>query len=306
MHASIVLPPESVGSTRRHAALLVALTVAVAGCGAGDEGQTRRSGDPGEQAGEAAEGAPAPTPVPAAGHLGRVVRNHQGDGSVREYSAFILDDCGLCPRGPDMDWRSDFSNSFLGEGESCTYAPSKLVDGDQLTGWAEGDDGDGIGVDVVVPHFLDLTEPVRIWAGYGKSPELFAANGRPKRVQVTVLRVRAAEPDPHDATGCSTSKYVEPAVVAGHEVDLRDFNGYQALPVPEFQLEYYLKYPMDWLLMDGTERMRYQERVDAGEVAPFERRPTEYAYLLRLTLLEVYPGSRYADTVITEIGNGLP
>lgn len=63
---------------------------------------------------------------------------------------------------------------------------------------------------------------------------------------------------------------------------------------------------MEWLLMDGSERMFYQERVDAGEAAPFEREPTEYAYLLRLTLLEVYPGSRYADTVITEIRNGLP
>lgn len=69
-----------------------------------------------------------------------------------------------------MEWRSDFSNSFLGQGESCSYAPLILVDGDQLTGWAEGDEGDGVGVDVVVPQLLDLTQPVRIWAGYGKSP----------------------------------------------------------------------------------------------------------------------------------------
>ncbi len=302
---SIVLPPESAGSTRWHAALLVALTVAVAGCEAGN-GQTRRIEDPDEQVQEVAEGAPASMPVPATGHLGRVVRDHQGDGGVLAYSAFILDDCGLCPRNPNMDWRSDFSNSFLGEGESCSYAPVMLVDGDQLTGWVEGDEGDGIGVDVVVPSLLNLTKPVRIWSGYGKSPELFAANGRPKRVRVTVLRLRAAEPDTHDATSCSTSTYVEPVVVAEHEVDLRDFNGYQALPVPEFQLDHYLEYPMEWLLMDGHERMFYQERVDAGEAVPFERKPTEYSYLLRLTLLEVYPGTRYADTVITEIGNGLP
>ena len=255
---------------------------------------------------EAAEGAPVSTPVPATSDPGRVVRKHPRDGSVLEHSAFILDDCGCCPRGPDTDWRSDFSNSFLGEGESCTYAPSKLVDGDRRTGWAEGDEGDGIGADVVIPQLLDLTGPIRICAGYGKSPELFAANGRPKRVQVTLLRVRAAEPDPHDATGCSTATYVEPVVVAGHEADLRDFNGYQAFPVPEFRREYYLEYPMDWLLMDGTERMLYQQKVDAGETAPFERGPTEYAYLLRLQLVELYPGSRYADTVITEIGNGLP
>lgn len=279
MLISIVLPPESVRSTRWHAALLVALTVAVAACGAGNEGQTRRFGQPDEQAGEAA---------------------------ALEYSSFILDDCGICPRDPYVDWRSDFSNSFLGQGEACTYAPSMLVDGDQLTGWAEGDDGDGIGVDVVVPQLLDLTKPIRIWAGYGKSPELFAANGRPKRVQVDVLRLRAAEPDPHDATGCSTSTYVEPVVAASREVDLRDFNGYQELPVPEFQIEHYLEYPMEWLLMDGTDRMIHQERVDAGEAVPFEREPTEFGYLLRLTLLDVYPGSRYADTVITEIGNGLP
>lgn len=205
-----------------------------------------------------------------------------------------------------MDWRSDFSNSFLGEGEVCTYEPSMLVDGNQLTGWAEGDEGDGIGVDVVVPQLLDLTKPVQVWAGYGKSPGLFVANGRPKRVRVAVMRLRTAEPDPHDATGCSTSKYVEPLVAASHEVDLRDFNGYQALAVPDFQIEHYLEYPMEWLLMDGMERMLYRERVDAGEAAPFEREPTAYAYLLKLTLLEVYPGYRYADTVITEIGCGLP
>ncbi|MDE0620650.1 MAG: hypothetical protein OXH83_03150 [Bryobacterales bacterium] len=305
MHIGNVQPPRSVGATRWHVTLLVALAVAVASCGAGNEGQTPRSGNPDAQVGDTADGTPS-TPVPTTGHPGRVVRNRHEDGSVVEYSMFVLGDCGLCPRDPDMDWRSDFSNSFLGEGESCDYAPLMLVDGDQLTGWAEGDEGDGVGVDVVVPQLLDLTQSVRIWAGYGRSPELFAANGRPKRVEVTVLRLRAVEPDPHDATGCSSSAYVEPVAVAGHEVALRDFNGYQALRVPEFQLEHYLEYPMEWLLMDGTERMSYQQRVDAGEAAPFEREPTEYTYLLRLTLVEVYPGTRYADTVITEIGNGLP
>ena len=63
---------------------------------------------------------------------------------------------------------------------------------------------------------------------------------------------------------------------------------------------------MEWLLLDGTDRMLYQERVDAGEAAPCEREPTKHTYLLRLTLWEVYPGTRYADTAITEIGSGLP
>ena len=89
-------------------------------------------------------------PVPVTGQIvpSGVIRE---DGSVVEYSVFVLDDRGLCPRDPDMDWRSDFSNSFLGEGESCSYAPSMLVDGDQPAGWEEGEEGDGVGVDVVVP-----------------------------------------------------------------------------------------------------------------------------------------------------------
>lgn len=91
---------------------------------------------------------------------------------------------------------------------------------------------------MVVPQLLDLTQPIRIWAGYAKSPELFAANGRPKRVQVRAPRLRAVEPDPHDATGSSSSAYVEPVVVAGDKVALRDFNGHQVHPVPQFQLEH--------------------------------------------------------------------
>ena len=256
-----------------------------------------------EQVRSSGEGEAGSAPIPGTGYLGRVVRNHQGDGTVLTHSAFNLDYCGICPRDPNMDWRSDFSNSFLGEGESCSYAPSRLVDGDPQTGWSEGDEGDGVGAEVVVPGLLDLTKPLRIWAGYGKSPELFAANGRPKRVRVTVLRLRAAEPDSHDATGCSDSEYVEPVAVAEHEVALLDFNGYQALPVPDFQVEHYLEYPREWLMMDGHERMMHQERVDAGQAVPFRREATEYAYLLRLTLLEVYPGIRYEDTVISEIGN---
>ena len=123
MHLSIVLPPQSAGSTRWHAALVVALAVAVVSCGAGNEGRTPSSGDPDAQVGEADETSPAAPPVPATDHLGRVVRDHQEDGSVVEYSMFVLDDRGLCPHDPDMDWRSDFSNSFLGEG---SLVPTRL------------------------------------------------------------------------------------------------------------------------------------------------------------------------------------
>ena len=93
-------------------------------------------------------------------------------------------------------------------------------------------------------------------------------------------------------------------MVAAHEVALLDRNGYQELSLPGFRVEHYLQYPMEWLLMDGTERHNYQQQVDAGQAHPFQRELTEYVYVLKLTLLDVYPGTRYEDTVISEIGNG--
>ncbi len=229
------------------------------------------------------------------------------------------------PRDYDPDWRSDFSNGFLEETETCSYSPVRLVDGNPQTGWVEGTQGVGIGAEVVVPALfdpvsyydsepgtegrwvetepLDLSKPVRIWGGYGRSPELFAANGRPKRLRVTVLRLRRGEIDGHDATGCSHSHYEKPVVVAAHEVELLDHNGYQELPLPEFRVEHYMQYPMEWLSMDGSERAIHQRQVDAGQAQPFQRELTEYVYVLKLTLLDIYPGTRYEDTVISEVGN---
>ena len=238
---------------------------------------------------------------------------------------FNFNDCGICPRDYDPDWRSDFSNGFLEETETCSYSPVRLVDGNPQTGWVEGTQGVGIGAEVVVPALfdpvsyydsqpgregrwvetepLDLSKPVRIWAGYGRSPKLFAANGRPKRLRVTVLRLRRGEIDGHDATGCSHSHYEKPVVVAAHEVELLDHNGYQELPLPEYRVEHYLQYPMEWLSMDGSERAIHQRQVDAGQAQPFQRELTEYVYVLKLTLLDIYPGTHYEDTVISEVGN---
>ena len=213
--------------------------------------------------------------------------------------------CGTCQFAMQefSTYRSDFSDSFLNAGESCSYAPSMLVDNDTRTGWVEGDAGVGIGAEVIVPAIIDLNRPVRIWAGYGKSTELFVANARPKRILVTVLRLRREPPDPHDMLGCSEEQYTDPVAVAAHEIDLLDYNGYQALPVPEFEVEYYMDYPIEWHRMDGEDRRMYQERVDRGLASPYREQPTEYTYLLKLTILEAYPGIRYEDTVISEVGN---
>ena len=224
--------------------------------------------------------------------------------AARGFDSFNIA-CGTCQFNmmEYFTYRSGFSASFLDSGESCSYAPFMLVDNDTQTGWVEGNAGVGIGAEVVVPKLLDLYRPVRIWAGYGKSEELFVANARPKRMRVTVLRLRQEPPDAHDGLGCSYEEYTDPVAVAAHEIELLDYNGYQALSVPEFELEHYMDYPLEWHMMDGTDRWFYQMGVDRGLASPYRERPTEYTYMLKLTILEAYPGTRYEDTVISEVGN---
>ncbi len=220
-----------------------------------------------------------------------------------ERAGFMLF-CGRCgedPAGLDL-FRSDFSAGFLGENESCAYAPANLVDGDPGTGWAEGAAGAGVGTRVVVPGPLGPHQRVRIWSGDGRSPEAFAAHARPKKLRATVLRLRAAEPRVHDATGCSYDAYVEPVAVAASDVEVRDVNGYQELSLPAFEVEHYEEYPREWLLMDGTDRHIHGQQVAAGEAEPFRRVPTPYAYFLELTLLDAYPGNREQHVVISEVG----
>jgi len=114
----------------------------------------------------------------------------------------------------------------------------------------------------VIAH-VDVLRPVQIWAGYGKSAASFAANCRPRKVQVTVLVAQRG--DAHQfGTVYSTIK-----MVAQHEVELKDFNGYQNLPIPNNDI------------------------------------PADKAGLtfVVVKLVSFYPGTKYKDTLISEISN---
>jgi hypothetical protein len=107
---------------------------------------------------------------------------------------------------------------------SCQYAADKVSDSKTNTAWCEGRPGDGVG-EVVVAR-LRSTKASEIWAGLGTSQALHAANGRPKKVRVSLLQ--AARED----SGQCSSTYHQVAVLGRHEIVLKDVNGYQALPLP--------------------------------------------------------------------------
>ncbi len=151
---------------------------------------------------------------------------------------------------------------------SCRYAAGNLGDGDPGTAWVEGVEGQGIGEVVIVPC-LDLKKPIRIWSGYGKSDALFHANSRPKTVRLCIIQGQYGGPTQY---GTVWQKLV---AIAENQVELLDTNSYQEMSVPGFEAD-----------------SAYHPSFD--RVLPYE-------YFLGLEVLDVYPGSKYEDTCISDI-----
>lgn len=153
---------------------------------------------------------------------------------------------------------------------TCRYSAGNLMDEDPTTAWVEGVDGYGEG-EVIFAACLDLNKPVEIWAGYGKSSAIFAANSRPKRIRVIVVSAKYAGASQYG------TNYSDLQAVAEQEVTLKDLNGYQTLPIPAFKRETYY-----W--------------AEQGQSRDFD-------YFLAIEIVDVYKGAKYADTCISEVRN---
>lgn len=161
----------------------------------------------------------------------------------------------LCALAHAAEWRELYTNgaratSFLRSSWNRyeeNYHPSYVFDGDPVTGWVEGADGDGVGEAIEWPISALRSGSqlkLQVRAGYHKSQSLFAANAVPKEVRVSVL----------DSRG-------EP--VATQTATLARKMDWQEILVP----------------LPG----------DKGFNA------------VRLEILSVHPGTKYKDTVISDI-----
>jgi len=139
---------------------------------------------------------------------------------------------------------------------SCKYSASSASDDNTKTGWCEGANGDGIGE--IIIRGAEITQPMKIWNGLGLSDYFFKANNRVKRARVYVLAGRC----PDAQQSCQDIK-----VLAKHDIELKDVNGFQSLPLPTFS-------------------------------NPGADRPN---YLIALEILSVYSGLKFKDTCISEI-----
>lgn len=173
--------------------------------------------------------------------------------------------------------KADYQEEFNYESDyqtwSCQYSIWHAMDGDPKTAWVEGVDGSGRG-EVIILSNLDLKKPVKIWAGYGKSGTSFSTNNRPKKIRVVIIRTEG--PWPAGAQGNETI-WEKPSIVNEAICILVDKNDFQPLNIPDYTIESYFS---------SSRNETYS-----------------YTYLLGIEILDIYRGSKYDDTCISEVAN---
>jgi len=165
---------------------------------------------------------------------------------------------------------SDIHEEYLKADDawSCTYGPPNLTDGDIRTGWAEGAKGQGKGEVVIIP-LPNTSNGVQIYSGYGKSETLWFKNSRPRLIEVSIFGQGWSPP-------VQGSMQQDLPLLGRLVIALQDTRGWQDLTLPP--------------------------TTDMSITAPNTGRDVQQTpSYLAVRILDVYPGTQWPDTVISEI-----
>ncbi len=164
------------------------------------------------------------------------------------------------------------------------YDFSNVFDGNPATCWAEGAAGSGIGEKIffVIPENL---QALKITNGLAKNKVVFHKNNRVKKIKVLVYGGVTTDED------------------AGQFADL-----YRCLPFDkEFTIELKdtpavqeIKFPFDWDLLKPykTYILKKFEQLDYAKKNKSQR---YFKYILSFEIVDVYTGSKWDDTCISDI-----
>lgn len=176
-------------------------------------------------------------------------------------------------------------------GDDTPYSVKHLGDGNPASCWAEGAKGSGIGEKIYVP-IGGRPKELAISNGYGKSPALFAKNNRIKAFKATVL---AAFNLWGDITEVATKYYAKKCGPA-QRIEVADTRGKQAVNLP-----------VHWdRVKEASQALaRAFERDYKDELIRRTEGTEELGYgrtlILCLEIVEVYMGTKFDDTCISEL-----
>jgi len=123
---------------------------------------------------------------------------------------------------------------------------------------------DGDGIGEILLAKIDFSKPIKIFAGLGLSKKLFEANNRPKEIKVYVLEIGKIE------AGAQIPSYDHLKIKETHTIELKDTFGYQPLNIPKYKLK---------------------------------NNSNGNKHIIGIEILSVYKGTKYSDTLISEISN---
>ena len=177
------------------------------------------------------------------------------------------------------------------------YGGHNLFDKDPSTAWVEGADGDGIGETVTIEAGETLEEAIMIRNGYQKSLGTFDNNSRVKKLRMN-LYIGFMIP------GDETEVYAYFNVIPFGdpvEIELEDTWGIQRIRMPfdrEAALAFKEKQHEIFLKEAATTLAEMQANSDQAIEEP------TFRYFIKCEILEVYKGSKYEDTCISDIWFG--
>ncbi len=165
------------------------------------------------------------------------------------------------------------------------YGMRTLFDGDTYTGWSEGVEGSGIGeaLWLQVPEGCDTLAVIN---GFARSLNLFQKNNRVQELKAELYYALL----PEAMVSELGPVYLSSPTGASISLRLKDS--------PQLEV-YSLK--LDWdRIAAGYERVSaaYPDFADREGLPPYLQ---ERTYLLRLEIRDVYPGTAWDDTCLTEL-----
>lgn len=202
---------------------------------------------------------------------------------------------------------SELENPKAEYGDIGKYSAAWLFDKDVSTAWVEGVKGDGIGEYILIGLKNTLPDKIHINNGYQKSKSLYLKNSRPKALKISLY---IAYQLPFDVSELGVIFYCLPfldsiltegklfpgknSLVLNDKMGTQDFSG---LPFD--------KEKVASLKKQGD----YSFQKEFGEIISERLNPNSdndwyesfYGYIIKLEILEVYKGSRWDDTCISDI-----
>ena len=160
------------------------------------------------------------------------------------------------------------------------YGVINIVDGNYTTAWVEGVDGVGVG-EVVYISASEKSNTLNIHAGYGKTNDLYQKNSRVKKLALTYLV--GVNPSGF-VTEVATVFFAKP-VSEQFFIELNDVDSLQTFALP----------------LNSNQLLTLKDEVKRKYLDQFDEPIYQLAVILRLEIAEVYKGTKYDDTCISEL-----